>query len=72
MTQNMVTKVLSPGTVIISAGQKFLMLKRSLVPVLVNDIGYIHLLHRFSFHKMELGGSVLYQTLNKVGKQPRT
>ena len=60
-------KVFSPGTVIISAGAGVSDVKKVVSPVLVNDkrsnIYYID----FSFCDLELGGSVLYQTLNKVG-----
>ena len=61
-------KVLSPGTVIISAGAEVSDVKKVISPVLVNDIDTSIYYIDFSFHKMELGGSVLYQTLNKVGK----
>jgi phosphoribosylformylglycinamidine synthase len=60
-------KVFSPGTVIISAGAEVSDVKKVVSPVLVNDeksaIYYID----FSFDSHKLGGSVLAQTLNKIG-----
>jgi len=60
-------KVFSPGTVIISAGAEVSDVKKTVSPVLVNDhktaVYYID----FSFDSHKLGGSVLAQTLNKIG-----
>ena len=60
-------KVFSPGTVIISAGAEVSDVKKVVSPVLVNDekaaVYYID----FSFDSHKLGGSVLAQTLNKIG-----
>ena len=60
-------KVFSPGTVIISAGAEVSDVQKTVSPVLVNDsktaIYYID----FSFDTLKLGGSVLAQTLNKLG-----
>lgn len=60
-------KVFSPGTVIISAGAEVSDVKKIVSPVLVNDeksaVYYID----FSFDSHKLGGSVLAQTLNKIG-----
>lgn len=65
-------KVFSPGTVIISAGAEVSDVKKVVSPVLVNDekstIYYID----FSFDKHKLGGSVLAQTLNKIGDEVPT
>lgn len=62
-------KVMAPGTVIISAAGEVSDIKKIVSPVLVNDsktdIFYID----FSFHKMCLGGSALYQTLGKIGSE---
>ncbi|MDO9154422.1 MAG: phosphoribosylformylglycinamidine synthase [Paludibacter sp.] len=62
-----VVKVFSPGTVIISAGAEVSDVKKVVSPVLVNDektaVYYID----FSFDSHKLGGSVLAQTLNKIG-----
>lgn len=65
-------KVFAPGTVIISAGAEVSDVKKVISPVLVQDkrtnVYYID----FSFDTLKLGGSVLYQTLNKVGEKVPT
>ena len=65
-------KVFSPGTVIISAGAEVSDVKKTISPVLLNDdktaVYYID----FSFDKHKLGGSVLAQTLNKIGDEVPT
>lgn len=65
-------KVFSPGTVIISAAGEVTDVKKTVSPVLVNDpksaIYYID----FSFDNQKLGGSVLAQTLNKIGDEVPT
>ena len=65
-------KVFSPGTVIISAGAEVSDVQKTVSPVLVNDpksaVYYID----FSFDNHKLGGSVLAQTLNKLGDEVPT
>ena len=65
-------KVLSPGTVIISAGAEVADVKQVVSPVVKNDksssIYYID----FSFDNLKLGGSVLYQCLGKIGNDVPT
>jgi phosphoribosylformylglycinamidine synthase len=65
-------KVFSPGTVIISAGAEVSDVQKTISPVLVNDpkttIYYID----FSFDRHKLGGSVLAQTMNKIGDEVPT
>jgi len=65
-------KVFSPGTVIISAGAEVSDVQKTISPVLVNDpksaVYYID----FSFDNHKLGGSVLAQTLNKLGDEVPT
>ncbi len=65
-------KVLSPGTVIISAGAEVADVKQVVSPVVQNDknssIYYID----FSFDNLKLGGSVLYQCLGKIGNDVPT
>lgn len=65
-------KVVSPGTVIISAGAEVSDVKKIVSPVLVNDkntnIYYID----FSFDTFKLGGSALAQSLNKLGTEVPT
>ncbi len=66
------TKVFAPGTVIISAGGEVSDIKKIVSPLLVNDpetqLYYID----FSFDNHKLGGSVLAQTLNKLGAEAPT
>ena len=65
-------KVYSPGTVIISAGAEVSDVQQTVSPVLVNDpksaVYYID----FSFDTLKLGGSVLGQTLNRLGDEVPT
>jgi len=65
-------RVFSPGTVIISAAAEVSNVKKIVEPVLVNNpetaVYYID----FSFDKHKLGGSVLAQTLNKIGDEVPT
>ena len=65
-------KVLSPGTVIISAGAEVSDVRKIVSPVLVNDkntqVYYID----FSFDSLKLGGSALAQSLNKIGSDVPT
>lgn len=62
-------KVLSPGTVIISAGAEVSDVKKIVSPVLVNDKSTAIYYVDFSFDKFKLGGSAFAQTLNKVGDE---
>ena len=65
-------KVFSPGTVIITAIAEVSDVQKTVSPVLVNDpdtsIYYID----FSFDTQKLGGSVLAQTMNKIGHEVPT
>jgi len=65
-------KVFSPGTVIISAGAEVSDIKKVVSPVLVNDEKSVIYYIDFSFDKHKLGGSVLAQTLNKIGNDVPT
>ena len=65
-------KVLSPGTVIISAGPEVSDVKKIVSPVLVHDKNtYIYYID-FSFDSLKLGGSAFAQTLNKLGNEVPT
>jgi len=65
-------KVLSPGTVIISAGAEVSDIKKIVSPVIVNDSrSYIYHID-FSFDALKLGGSALAQALNSVGDETPT
>lgn len=60
-------KVLSPGTVIISAAGEVSDVKKTVSQVLVNDPKSTLYYVDFSFDAQKLGGSVLAQTLNRIG-----
>ena len=61
-------KVISPGTVIVSAGAEVSDVKKVVSPVMVNDPkSYIYHID-FSFDHLKLGGSAFAQSLNKVGE----
>ena len=62
-------KVFSPGTVIISAGAEVSDVKKTVAQVLVNDPKSAVYYVDFSFDTHKLGGSVLGQTLNKLGDE---
>ena len=60
-------KIISPGTVIVSAGGEVSDIKKVVSPVLVNDkrASLYHI--DFSFDEQRLGGSAFAQSLGKVG-----
>ena len=65
-------KVLSPGTVIISAGAEVSDVKKIVSPVLVHDMHtYIYYID-FSFDTPKLGGSALAQVLHRLGNEVPT
>jgi phosphoribosylformylglycinamidine synthase len=61
------SKVVSPGTVIVSAGAEVSNIKKVVSPVMINDkeSAFYHI--DFSFDDLKLGGSAFAQSLNKVG-----
>ena len=60
-------KIISPGTVIVSAGGEVNDIRKVVSPVLVND-KHASLYHiDFSFDEQRLGGSAFAQSLGKVG-----
>ena len=65
-------KVFSPGTVIISAGAEVSDVQKIISPVLVNEPKSVLYHIDFSFDSFKLGGSVLGQTLNKLGEEVPT
>lgn len=74
MTQNYPdgTRVFAPGTVIISAAAEVSDVKKIVTPLIINDKDtYLYYID-FSFDSHELGGSVLAQTLNKLGEKAPT
>lgn len=65
-------KVISPGTVIISAGAEVSDVKKIVSPVLAYDKNSVLYYIDFSFDTMKLGGSAFAQTLNKLGEEVPT
>lgn len=65
-------KVISPGTVIVSAGGEVYDVKKTVSPVVVNDkrASLYHI--DFSFDRQRLGGSAFAQTLGRVGNDVPT
>ena len=65
-------KIISPGTVIVSAGGEVEDVRKVVSPVLVNK-KHTTLYHiDFSFDELRLGGSAFAQSLNKVGSDVPT
>lgn len=60
-------KIISPGTVIVSAGGEAYDVKKTVSPVLVNDKNASLYHIDFSFDEQRLGGSAFAQSLNRVG-----
>ena len=60
-------KIISPGTVIVSAGGEVSDIKKVVSPVLVNDMRASLYHIDFSFDEQRLGGSAFAQSLGKVG-----
>ena len=65
-------KIISPGTVIVSAGGEVEDVKKVISPVLVNDKNSSLYYIDFSFDDQRLGGSAFAQTLGKVGSDVPT
>ena len=63
------SKVISPGTVIVSAGGEVSDVKKVVSPVLVNNEKTTIYHIDFSFDNLKLGGSAFAQTLGKVGDE---
>ena len=65
-------KIISPGTVIVSAGGEVSDVKKVVSPVMVNKekTTFYHI--DFSFDDLRLGGSAFAQSLNKVGSDVPT
>ena len=61
------SKIISPGTVIVSSGGEVSDVRKVVGPVLVNDPNTVLYHIDFSFDQMRLGGSAFAQTLGKVG-----
>ena len=65
-------KVISPGTVIVSAGGEVSDIKKVVSPVMVNDEKSTFYHIDFSFDQLRLGGSAFAQSLQKVGSDVPT
>jgi len=66
------SKIVSPGTVIVSAGSGVSDVKKVVSPVMVNEPDSVLYHIDFSFAPMSLGGSAFAQTLGKVGSDVPT
>ena len=66
------SKIVSPGTVIVSSGGEVSDVRKVVSPVLVNDNDTTLLHIDFSFDTLKLGGSAFAQTLGKVGSDVPT
>ena len=61
------SKVISPGTVIVSAGGEVSDVRKVVSPVMINDPKSSIYHVDFSFDNLKLGGSAFAQSLNKIG-----
>lgn len=66
------SKIVSPGTVIVSSGGEVSDVRKVISPVLVNDKDTTLYHIDFSFDTLKLGGSAFAQTLGKVGSDVPT
>ena len=66
------SKIVSPGTVIVSSGGEVSDVKKVVSPVLVNDANTTLYHIDFSFDQLRLGGSAFAQSLGKVGSDVPT
>ncbi|MBQ9363328.1 MAG: phosphoribosylformylglycinamidine synthase [Bacteroidaceae bacterium] len=66
------SKVISPGTVIVSSGGEVSDIRKVVSPVLVNDAETTLLHIDFSFDTLKLGGSAFAQSMGKVGSDVPT
>ena len=65
-------KIISPGTVIVSAGGEVSHIRNVVSPVMVNKTKSVFYHIDFSFDELRLGGSAFAQSLNKVGSDVPT
>ena len=66
------SKIIAPGTVIVSAGGEVSDVRKVVSPVLVNDKNTSLYHIDFSFDEQRLGGSALAQSLGKIGSDVPT
>lgn len=65
-------KVFAPGTVIISAAGEVSYVRRTVSPVMKNNLNSTFYYIDFSSDSLKLGGSALAQTLNRIGNEVPT
>lgn len=63
------SKVIAPGTVIVTAVAEVTNIRQAVSPVLVNEPGSTLIFVRFDKGDFKLGGSAFYQILNSVGSE---
>jgi phosphoribosylformylglycinamidine synthase len=63
------SKVIAPGTVIVSAGGEVSDIKKTVSPVMAGDLHSTFYHIDFSFDSLKMGGSALFQSLGKVGSE---
>lgn len=66
------TKIIAPGTVIVTAGGEVSDVRKVVSPVMVNDKNSSFYYIDFSFDKQRLGGSAFAQALGKIGSDVPT
>lgn len=66
------SKIVAPGTVIVSAGGEVTDVRKAVSPVIVNDLSSALYHIDFSFDRYRLGGSALAQTQGRVGSDVPT
>lgn len=66
------SKIIAPGTVIVTAGAEVSDVRKVVSPVLVNDKNSSLYYIDFSFDEQRLGGSAFAQTLGKIGSDVPT
>ncbi len=66
------SKIISPGTVIVSSGGEVSDIKKVVRPVIENNIDSVIYHIDFSFDTLKLGGSAFAQSLGKVGSEVPT
>ena len=66
------SKIIAPGTVIVTSGAEVSDVRKTVSPVLVNDKNSSLYYIDFSFDEQRLGGSAFAQTLGKIGSDVPT
>ncbi len=66
------SKIIAPGTVIVSAGAEVSDVKKTVSPVMINDKNSSLYYIDFSFDDQRLGGSAFAQTLGRIGSDVPT